>query len=198
MAGFGRSKAEKPRANMAPPAESQCSCGSGKVYRDCCEPVHSGSNSSPHPIALVRARFSALCNVLPAFIVATTHPDAKDYIPEDAEVLGVGTKRSKRVIWEKDVQRFAEGWDFKDFELVNEAEDSVLPEDGGDAFVSVKLQRKTKNTLKWERVDERLRFRKRGDGTWAYVSTEMKVTKPDAAMVGNVEGQGLSSFTKKG
>ena len=198
MAGFGKSKSEKPRANTAPAGDSQCSCGTGKKYSDCCEPIHSGANPSPSPIELVRARFSALCNVLPAFIVASTHPDAKEYVPEDAEVVGVGSKRSKRVIWEKDVLRFAEGWDFKDFELVNEAEDSAPPVDGSDAFVSVRLQRKTKNTLKWERVDERLRLRQRADGKWAYVSTDMKVTKPDATMVGNVEGQGLSSFTKKG
>lgn len=59
------------------PNES-CPCYSGKKYKKCCRPYHSG-RSVPTPEALVRARYSAYALGLADFIMETTHPDNKDY-----------------------------------------------------------------------------------------------------------------------
>jgi uncharacterized protein YchJ len=200
MAGFGKPKEGSGSSvlnnNAIPDGGTPCLCGSSKTYAECCLPNHLGASLTPPPTEVVRARFSALCSIQAAFILASTHPDSKDYVADDRiSNESVGSKRSKRVIWEKEVKRFAEAWDFKDLEFVNDAAESQLPPEGQDAFVTVKLQRKAKNLLKWEFIDEKIRFRKH-EGKWAFVSTDMKVTKQDAALVGNVEGKGLSSFSK--
>ncbi|MDG4800726.1 YchJ family protein [Micromonospora sp. WMMD980] len=36
-----------------------CPCGSGRLYEDCCAPVHRGAATAPTAEALMRSRFSA-------------------------------------------------------------------------------------------------------------------------------------------
>jgi uncharacterized protein YchJ len=194
-AGFGVKKEAQKTELVVPAADQPCACGSSKAYSNCCGPLHSGAARDPSPTEVIRARFSSLVYVMPDYVISSSHPDNKDYVaPQDADEIIGGSKRSKRVIWERDMKRFAESWDFKALEFEDEARDAQAPAEG-DAFVTLKLLRKTKNTLKWETVDEKSRFRRTAAGQWAFVSTDMKVQKPEG-MVTNAEGRGLSSFSK--
>jgi SEC-C motif domain protein len=54
---------------------SNCYCGSGVTYTDCCEPVISGVQSAGTAEQLMRARYSAYVGAKMDFIFETTHPD---------------------------------------------------------------------------------------------------------------------------
>jgi SEC-C motif-containing protein len=57
-----------------------CPCQSGKKYKKCCRPVHTGV-LLPDPPALVRARYSAYALGLIDFLMQTTHPEGPHYNP---------------------------------------------------------------------------------------------------------------------
>ena len=61
---------------MKPP--EFCPCQSGQPYAICCQPYHNGQ-PIPHPLALMRARYSAFALNLPDFLMATTAPDNPGY-----------------------------------------------------------------------------------------------------------------------
>jgi uncharacterized protein YchJ len=200
-AGFGKASEEKASTDVVPSGDSKCLCDSGKKYSDCCQSLHNtiGVKQEVEVDAtkVTRARFSALRSELSGYLVASTHPDHKAYVAEDDSSSRTGSKRTKRQIWEKELKRFSEAWEFKDLIFINEVDDSKIPADGIDATVSVSLQRKQKNVSKWETVDETIQFRKTPEGKWAFISNVMSVTKFEASMVGNVKGKGLSTFTQK-
>ena len=54
-----------------------CNCGSGKGYKNCCEPVHTGVKKASSPEATLRSRFSAYTLGLEEFIADSTHPDCE-------------------------------------------------------------------------------------------------------------------------
>jgi SEC-C motif-containing protein len=54
---------------------SNCYCGSGATYADCCEPIISGVHSADTAEQLMRARYSAYVGVKMDFVFETTHPD---------------------------------------------------------------------------------------------------------------------------
>jgi peptide deformylase len=62
--------------------EMPCPCGTGNVYRVCCEPFHRGE-SPDNALKLMRSRYSAYALSLPAYIISTTHP-ASPYFCHDA------------------------------------------------------------------------------------------------------------------
>ncbi len=54
---------------------SQCYCGSGKDFSDCCEPVLNGSSQAETAEALMRARYSAFAAQQAEFLHESLHPD---------------------------------------------------------------------------------------------------------------------------
>jgi SEC-C motif-containing protein len=83
---------------------SNCPCGSGNAYSECCQPVISGAKPATTAEQLMRARYSAYVNVEMDFVFETTHPDHRqDYDhagtkewAESSEWLGleiVGTRK---------------------------------------------------------------------------------------------------------
>jgi len=54
---------------------SQCPCGSGSNYNDCCEVFISGKSPAPTAEKLMRSRYSAYVKVECDYILSTTHPD---------------------------------------------------------------------------------------------------------------------------
>lgn len=201
FAGFGKASEEKASTTIVPSGDSMCLCDSKKKYSDCCQTLHNSigvkQEEEVDATKVTRARFSALRSELSNYLVASTHPSHKDYVAEDDASSRTGSKRTKRQIWEKELKRFSEAWEFKDLTFINEIDDSKMPADGIDATVSVSLQRKQKSVSKWETVDETIQFRKTPEGKWAFISNVMSVTKFEASMVGNVKGKGLSTFTQK-
>jgi SEC-C motif-containing protein len=56
---------------------SNCYCGRGVTYSDCCEPVISGAQPATTAEQLMRARYSAYVGVQMDFIFESTHPDQR-------------------------------------------------------------------------------------------------------------------------
>ncbi|MDR6964464.1 YchJ family protein [Shewanella putrefaciens] len=52
-----------------------CPCGTGKYYRDCCEPLHLDSTFAHRVEQLMRSRYSAFALKKFDYIIKTQHPD---------------------------------------------------------------------------------------------------------------------------
>jgi SEC-C motif domain protein len=52
-----------------------CPCGSGRTYRECCEPAIAGKRSPATAEELMRSRYSAYVKVEADYLFDTTHPD---------------------------------------------------------------------------------------------------------------------------
>jgi hypothetical protein len=194
MAGFGnKASDEKVAINTAPDGESLCLCDSKKKYSDCCQLLHNSIDAQQDievdATKVARARYTALRSELSSYLVASTHPNNKDYVSIEDESSRTGSKRTKREVWEKELKRFSEAWEFKDLTFTNEIEDSKVPADGIDASVSISLLRKPKNVSKWETINEIIQFRKNSEGKWAFLSSAVMVTKFEATMMNNVKGK---------
>jgi peptide deformylase len=57
---------------------TECPCGSGKEYDDCCKLFHKGAQPE-NALALMKSRYSAYARNLPDYIVNTTHPASPEY-----------------------------------------------------------------------------------------------------------------------
>ncbi len=60
------------------PPNTPCPCHSGKKYKKCCRPYHSGQ-AAPSPEALLRSRFSAYALNNVTYLMDTTCPDGPRY-----------------------------------------------------------------------------------------------------------------------
>ena len=54
---------------------TQCPCGSGKTFSECCDPIISGGMPAQTAEQLMRARYSAYVFTKMDFIFESTHPD---------------------------------------------------------------------------------------------------------------------------
>lgn len=54
-----------------------CYCGSGKFFKECCEPLIEGIEKAPTAEALMRSRYSAYCVVNVDYLLKTTHPKTR-------------------------------------------------------------------------------------------------------------------------
>ncbi|RKR07587.1 SEC-C motif-containing protein [Kushneria sinocarnis] len=67
---------------------TECPCGSGLDYSDCCARYHQGLATPPDPETLMRSRYSAFAlGGLGDYLLATWAPDAPGRPPEDAAML---------------------------------------------------------------------------------------------------------------
>lgn len=55
----------------------QCPCGSGQVFRECCEPYLLGASVPERAEQLMRSRYSAYVTGALDYLVATTHPKGR-------------------------------------------------------------------------------------------------------------------------
>ncbi|MCB1756013.1 MAG: YchJ family protein [Gammaproteobacteria bacterium] len=80
---------------------TDCPCGSGLNYSDCCEPLISGAVSAERAEQLMRARYTAHTRADIDYIIATHHPDTRAEIDveqtrnwaEKSTWLGITIKR---------------------------------------------------------------------------------------------------------
>lgn len=56
--------------------ETDCPCGSGLHYANCCQPLHLGQAANSAE-ALMRSRYSAYVLRLEPYLLATWHPDTR-------------------------------------------------------------------------------------------------------------------------
>ena len=55
---------------------TDCPCGSGRSYADCCEPLHDGGPAGTAE-ALMRSRFSAFALGLEGYLLRSWHPSTR-------------------------------------------------------------------------------------------------------------------------
>lgn len=67
MSAFG---AVGPRSGSA----SECPCGTGQPYADCCRPLHEGTKEAESAVRLMRSRYSAYVVHDTAYLLRTWHP----------------------------------------------------------------------------------------------------------------------------
>ena len=175
LAGFGKvavntNTAKKPE----PKAAEKCACGSGSTYGDCCGKYHSSPDSPiDTPIALIRARFSAYVYCKIPFLLASTHPESKEYCL-DEEV--VGSKRTKRSIWAKQLEARSLETDFTNLAFSDETEAaSAQVNDSGFADVNIVLERKPVAVLKYDKIGEKITVKKTENGGFLHISGRTEV-----------------------
>lgn len=68
-----------------------CPCGSGRIYADCCQPLHAGSAAGSAE-ALMRSRYSAYVLGLRDYLLQSWHPDTRPSALELEAVNWLGLK----------------------------------------------------------------------------------------------------------
>jgi len=160
MVGFGTSV---PKISTKAVKESDlCACKSKLTYIKCCKPFHDGDSIPETPIEVVRSRFSALSYNLPDYLIATTHPENKEFVSED--------RLSKRKQWIKSLIAFSDEYEFEDL-IFSEEEATTIDE--GKAEISFIARLKKSGTDRAENVKEKSVFAKVG-GKWLYLDADIK------------------------
>ncbi len=88
-----------------------CPCGSGQKYKKCCARYHKGV-AAPDALALMKSRYSAYAAGKSRYIIATTHPDNRDY-----------TTDMKR--WRKEIDDFCRHTRFETLEIIRHWSDET-------------------------------------------------------------------------
>lgn len=65
--------------------EQPCPCGSGRAYRQCCEPAISGRQPAATAEALMRSRYTAFALGLPDYLVETLAAEKRE--PDEGALL---------------------------------------------------------------------------------------------------------------
>jgi len=193
MAGFG-----KPVPNPTsikkdfPNPTDLCACGSSKSYSDCCLKYHSDSRIPMEPEDLVRARFSAFVYSKIDFLLESTHPDSKYF---EVDEVALGSKRTKRQIWFKQLQSRADEMDFSNLKFILPTniddklktflqEKGYLDKEGsiskdvsedGTASVLIALDRKPKSAIKFDKVLEKIIAKKAANGGYLYIGAGTEI-----------------------
>ena len=61
---------------------SDCVCGSGNKYIDCCRPFHQGELLPESPERCLRTRYSGFAHRLPSYIISTTDKTNSEYMED--------------------------------------------------------------------------------------------------------------------
>lgn len=198
MAGFGKPKGgDSVLKSKIPLPSASCACGSGNSYDSCCQPFHMGKAYPEDPIEVLRARFSALSYGVPGFLMRSTHPDMKEYAAENEEK--VGSRRSKREIWEKNLQSFSDDFEFMNLKFPDGSDPEAVVADGSDeAVVAVTLERRMNGAMSWDNIDEKTKFKKNATtGEWLYFSANL-VNKGVMLSSGQKPTQKMMKTNKRG
>jgi len=147
--------------------EQPCACGSGKVYGDCCGPLHSGEKSCLTMTDVLRSRYTAFSYRNIKYVLDTTHESCRDY-------------REDKVAWAKDLDK---GGMFDSFEFVKlqAGEEEMSKDDENCGYVEFKVTLRAKedkyDTVAGQEtvISERSRFlRNLEDGSWSYASGDVR------------------------
>ena len=153
-------------------SQSNCPCGSGKAYAECCKPIISGDAKAETAEALMRARYSAYVKEEVDFLLNSLHPDGAG-----------GVDRESTKAWAQNAK-------WHGLEILDTAAGSAKDETGEVEFVA-------KYTMQDEpqRHHERGMF-KRHNGQWKYldgkeihpapvVGPKVRIGRNDACLCGS-------------
>lgn len=132
-------------------ANLPCSCYSGNIYQECCQPYHLGDKVVKEAVLLMRSRYSAYALGLVNYIISTTHPNNSDV-------------RANRQAWKKRILNFSKKTSFEGLEVINSFEEEQ------EAFVTftAHLKQNNNNTS----FTEKSHFLK-VDGLWFYLEGQI-------------------------
>jgi SEC-C motif-containing protein len=178
MGGFG---APKPTAETAMGASfspaSPCPCGSGAAFEACCKPFHDGVATPPVPAKQVRARFTSLALGNTEYMLKSTHPEHKDYVPEERE--------GKRSNWLRSTQTYSKTHKFLTLKF-DDPSDLKTPETAPTdsvAYVSFVAQLQRVGSNKIENLQETSKFIRTEDGTWLYADGKFTSSSKDMEII---------------
>ncbi|MCB9759855.1 MAG: SEC-C domain-containing protein [Alphaproteobacteria bacterium] len=124
----------------------RCPCGSGRRYKRCCMPWHSG-RPAPTPEALMRSRYSAYALGQVEHVMATTHPESPHRVADPQR-------------WTSELSAFCRGTRFRKLDVIDHSEDG----DAGTVTFRATLEQAGRDAS----FTERSRFRRLG-GRWLYL-----------------------------
>lgn len=88
----------------------------------------------------------------------------------------VGSKRTKRQIWKKQLEARAGELDFANLTFQDDG-GVEMSQTGETAVVSLSLDRKPKSSKKYDKCVEKITCKKATDGGWMYMSGRTEVTE---------------------
>ena len=127
-----------------------CRCGSGALYRACCQPWHDG-DEAPTPVALMRSRYCAYAHGRVDYIIRTTQSTS----PLRRDDLGA---------WRRELREFCRSTRFEGLDILEAA-----PPGEGVGYVTFRAILKA--GARDVSMTERSLF-EREHGVWRYVSGE--------------------------
>jgi SEC-C motif-containing protein len=133
---------------------SDCPCGSGIVYAECCEPYITGKVPAPTAEALMRSRYTAFAVKSVDYLGDTLAPESKhDYEPEQ-------------------VKEWANSSTWLGLEIVSTSEGQPEDKTGEVEFIATFEQGGVTH-----KHHEASHFEKRGDN-WLYIDGDMVAPQP--------------------
>lgn len=91
---------------------TECPCGTGKPYEECCKPYHDGKLPE-NALVLMRSRYTAYVLDLPDYIIATTHPASSNYSPN-------------KFSWRKSISEFSKSCHFQKLKTLDFKENDSM------------------------------------------------------------------------
>ncbi|GGO82742.1 UPF0225 protein [Marinobacterium nitratireducens] len=131
-----------------------CPCGSGKPYRDCCEPAISGRTPAATAEVLMRSRYTAFALGQVDYLIETLAANRRR--PDDAAVL---QEQTASTLW-------------TGLQIIGRRKGRARDERGEVEFIASFEAGDEKG-----RLHERSRFR-RERGRWVYVDGEVEILPP--------------------
>ena len=188
--GFGKKKELEITVEL-PDASKDCKCGSGKLYGDCCGPFHSRDKKPDTVTDMVRSRFSSFAYGLePSYIMDTTHPCHKEYVPDD--------RKGKKSKWRKSLVEFSRVYDFVSLEFEDEEGQRVSKTSGKEsAQVEFTVKLRTVDFPDKEELLMELSTFTLKNGEWLYSAGEVKNSFDTSARPRKIEKSKRMITTRK-
>jgi len=153
--------------------DSNCPCGSGASYKDCCQPYHTKAQQPHDPVSLIRSRYSAYSLENIDYILDSTSRASPDYVAYVENPAGARAGRKK---WIKDIRKnMVDGFSFVRME-VDRVE--VDPEDNEQAMVYYRHMAigKAENTMF---PVEETAYVSKSDGVWQFEAATVQRPAPE-------------------
>lgn len=143
-----------------------CPCGTGELYKNCCQPLHLKQKLPETPIDVLRSRYTAFSWRIIPYIMETTHPTCRDF-------------RKDKIIWARDLNRDGM-FDSYEFLSLTPGQMEISEEDANEAYLDFKVNlraNENNDKLKGQEItiSERSCFLRDGDPPrWRYSSGEVR------------------------
>lgn len=146
--------------------ESDCPCGTGLLYKNCCQPFHTKDKLPDTPLDVLRSRYTAFCWRMIPYVMETTHPTCRDF-------------RKDKVLWAKDLNRDGM-FDSYDFVSLNAGEVEISQDNPSEGYIEFKVNLRANTNgshLEGQEITvcERSKFLCDGNPPrWRYASGEVR------------------------